>query len=638
MAMTKPISTQVTYTPAGTGAVATTVQNKLREWVSATDFGVVADWDGATGTDQTTQLQAAIDSFGVRRGVVFLPDGAVRADSARINFKRVSIIGRGTTNTGANGGSDLYVGALGGLYTTIEDNLAPRHENFRVISSSEKLANGQVLMDLTGLNYPNLTNVTLYGGEVGLKLSKGATVETHYGTFVNLNCSRCYTGISVNTGLFAQTHSFFGGRMWDCVEGYANEDTGAADINFYGTAFESGQAIRHAATATAAQTKWFGCRNESSAASAVTVGQFTQIGTYWSGNRRAETVAVTPTGASGVLVESNTQIRNIGVNNAVEFGAPNVLPNSLFEFDPSASRTGGTNIPGWAAVSATHYDTGKGTEGNYIRLERQAASGTVLFQSRKIPLKKGRYMFSCGHARDGYGLNGVVSIDFLRAGATFGAGGTYADLTFPYTYTTASEQSIPVEILQDIDDFQFRISCTASTNGRYFYVWAPQMVQGQRGIVSVPNRDAATVLWGNAAPTTGNWEAGDIVYNTTPSSSTTAAEAFGWVCVAGGAPGTWKPIAVMQSISATGGNGSYTITAGVSATTQRITAALTGNRTITLDTTGAWSGAKFRVVRTAASTGAFTTDVGGLKTLATGQWCDVEYDGSAWLLTAFGSL
>jgi len=39
-----------------------------------------------------------------------------------------------------------------------------------------------------------------------------------------------------------------------------------------------------------------------------------------------------------------------------------------------------------------------------------------------------------------------------------------------------------------------------------------------------------------AAPTSGFWAQGDIVWNSAP-----AAEGFiGWVCVTGGEPGTWK--------------------------------------------------------------------------------------------------
>jgi hypothetical protein len=57
----------VTYTPAGTGAVQTTVQTKLRESVSVKDFGAVGD--GVT--DDTAAIQAAID-YG---SVVYFPSG-----------------------------------------------------------------------------------------------------------------------------------------------------------------------------------------------------------------------------------------------------------------------------------------------------------------------------------------------------------------------------------------------------------------------------------------------------------------------------------------------------------------------------------------------------------------------------------
>lgn len=93
-----------------------------------------------------------------------------------------------------------------------------------------------------------------------------------------------------------------------------------------------------------------------------------------------------------------------------------------------------------------------------------------------------------------------------------------------------------------------------------------------------------------------------------------------------------------ETISADNGDASITLTSGTSDPVQLFSTALTANRTITLSTTDALEGDKFRIVRTGL--GAFTLDVGGLKTMpsATAAWCDVHYDGAAWILTAYGSL
>jgi hypothetical protein len=52
------------YTPAGVGAVVTTVQSKLREFVSVKDFGAVGDFDFGTltGTNNTSAFQAAANA------------------------------------------------------------------------------------------------------------------------------------------------------------------------------------------------------------------------------------------------------------------------------------------------------------------------------------------------------------------------------------------------------------------------------------------------------------------------------------------------------------------------------------------------------------------------------------------------
>ncbi len=88
----------------------------------------------------------------------------------------------------------------------------------------------------------------------------------------------------------------------------------------------------------------------------------------------------------------------------------------------------------------------------------------------------------------------------------------------------------------------------------------------------------------------------------------------------------------------TGFDGNLTLVAGVDNVAQRSVGTLTANRTWALSTTGARPGSRFRVARTGG--GAFTLDIGGLKSLATNQWCEVEYDKTTggWVLSGSGTL
>lgn len=49
--------------------------------------------------------------------------------------------------------------------------------------------------------------------------------------------------------------------------------------------------------------------------------------------------------------------------------------------------------------------------------------------------------------------------------------------------------------------------------------------------------------YGSAAPTSGDWNAGDIVYHTAPAAS----GHIGWICVETGAPGVWKTFGVIEA-------------------------------------------------------------------------------------------
>jgi hypothetical protein len=137
-----------------------------------------------------------------------------------------------------------------------------------------------------------------------------------------------------------------------------------------------------------------------------------------------------------------------------------------------------------------------------------------------------------------------------------------------------------------------------------------------------------------AIPTSGTWTEGDIL----AFKGNSARGGLAFVkCTTTGTPGNWAPVN-LDGVGADVGDADVTLTVNASATTQIYATELTANRTVTLSTTGAYNGARFRIVR--SGLGAFTLDVGGLKTIAsaTAAWCDVEYSGSAWVLTAYGTL
>jgi hypothetical protein len=100
--------------------------------------------------------------------------------------------------------------------------------------------------------------------------------------------------------------------------------------------------------------------------------------------------------------------------------------------------------------------------------------------------------------------------------------------------------------------------------------------------------------------------------------------------------GAWANL--LNGISADRGDAGATLTAGGDFQVQLFATALTANRSISLPTTTAVQGDKFRIVRTGL--GAFTLSIAGLKVIpaSTAAFVDVEYNGTAWIYTGYGAL
>jgi hypothetical protein len=94
LALGSTTSNLVAYSQGGTGAVATTVESKLRESVSVKDFGAVGD--GVT--DDAPAIQAALDAA-TDGGNIKFPEGAYLCNSKITTTNHVSLIGEGPKST-----------------------------------------------------------------------------------------------------------------------------------------------------------------------------------------------------------------------------------------------------------------------------------------------------------------------------------------------------------------------------------------------------------------------------------------------------------------------------------------------------------------------------------------------------------
>lgn len=200
---------------------------------------------------------------------------------------------------------------------------------------------------------------------------------------------------------------------------------------------------------------------------------------------------------------------------------------------------------------------------------------------------------------------------------------------------------IPQALTVDVGD-----SDTTLTNGSSDKVqrWNTTLTANRTATLSTSNaKEGAQFIAVRAAGATGNYtlSIGSLATLRAPGEwcrVTYDAGTAAWVLVQYGI----LPSAEVLAMSADNGDASVSLTVGTSERTQRWATILTADRTVTLNTTTAYTGARFRIVRTEAASGLFALNIvaasATLTKLLRGQWCDVEYSGTAWLVSTKGDL
>ena len=222
-------SASVGYTPAGTGAVATTVQAKLRQYVSVKDFGAVGDGS----TNDTVNVQAAINSvFAAGGGTLFFPAGTYLVSTLVLNWESsatsIKFLGAGKDATviQKTGGSADAVFALS---ASASDGTYSEFSDMQIVGTSS--CHG---FSITNLARNVWRNVRVNSCNSGIE-NLGSLINTFYDCDLLSNVNGYLSRKS--SGIYCNLIEFFGGSVRsNSTWGFDIGDTNG--LHLYGTDIE----------------------------------------------------------------------------------------------------------------------------------------------------------------------------------------------------------------------------------------------------------------------------------------------------------------------------------------------------------------------------------------------------------------
>jgi hypothetical protein len=484
-------ASNVTYSPAGSGAVTTTVAAKLQQTVSVMDFGAVGD--GVT--DDTTAIQAAIAYAASANGATILfPAGTYSYTDFVVDVSNTHIVGVGWGVTilkpqgwidgirFANG----YPGANPIVYNVSISNLT-MDCTAQIAGPNDTYGNG--------INFNNCDSFAARDVQV-LKHKQQGIVSSYF------NGSSLYPVQSVGYIVDNEVDSTQSNNI--CIGVEAQPQGLIISRNRVKVPGNASTVALYVGNATGIQ-----------AGGDIIV---------------TDNIVTGPVGSTGIGVKvENTQNRVVISNNNI-YGLGTgirVQRNTVGAFTHNYTITGNSvqNFTTYGIIAfpiPTAENSKVLISANHIYTDN-AGSG----DSRAVYVASNAFVsgnFISAATEFGVfvvGTNSVVSGNYIERASEYAVDSTLS--TTAYIVNNYVSRNIQ----RAADTIAYGNIGSSAPN------WNRQFI-GAGEVRRNPN--------GNSAPISGTWKVGDQVYNTGP----TAGGYLGWVCITAGTPGTWKEFGAIE--------------------------------------------------------------------------------------------
>ena len=453
-------ASQISYTPAGSGAVTTNVQAKLRQTVSVMDFGAVGDGT----TDDLAAFQAALAALPDTGGSLYIPattSGIYRLSDTLNIIKPVRIYGQLATATAsvANAGTVLKfaankVGIVFHAYNTYTSAILGANysimENLAVVSAGGSGSYDGITIKAPGVRLSNVWS--WYWPRYGI------FVDGTVGNAAQWRLDNCYTNANISHGVYVLGSQPSAGV---CTQLTSSNNGGWAvwDESFLGNTYIGPHAEGN------------------------TLGAYKTVGTV---NSCVFIGAYTEPPQKSILSAPSIFVGGLG--------------SSLGALDSTSS---GTAING---------GTAQGAPLQYINSKGAVTVGSALGKD-----------------------------DTALVAMTFGA---YTESPTYDVWKLKCDNTNKAWLWQYANSTSFQpITLIGSATPVYTNKGLTGPVfQNGYGVTVNGVGSTKVRLLGTAAPTTGTYEVGDILYNSAP----TSGGYIGWVCTTAGTPGTWKTFGLIS--------------------------------------------------------------------------------------------